>query len=753
MDLFNRVIPCLGQEQTLPPFSAMLTDMVGTNDWRYKYSALMALSQVGEHITAINEMDPIVEFTLRFFKDENPKVRYAAFHCAGQLSDDRRFDFQQRFSPTMIPALIEAFNDQVPRVLAHALAALTNFLEGSSKGGVEGYVTAILEPCLNFIDTGISLVKENSISTIAALAEAAKEDFIPYWQKTAEIIFNVLKNVHQREYKQLRGQAIECLTLMGEAIGKEEFSKAADEIIKTMISIQQNHVEEVDPQKAYLLAGWQRLSSIFKNDFVPYLKELLPSLFTMIEKTIDAYEKKQNAVGGDDDVYDVENAMGENKGRNFLYSANTSESEEVVVAIKMINTFLTESSEGCLPYIVRTSKIFGHLLQKTRNDGIKLAVSKALSGAIRVLKAAPNKEMEVATTSNAYLNILWKLYADEKEIGNLMTYLTSMKAIIQSAGRSMDERQLKAINDNIISALTESDRRKISNQEELIEEINDVDEDQIHRLQEENEKEEDLHCVVADLIGALFETHKELMLPFALSIFKLIVPNSLSAQASPKIQKFGLLLVIHMVEHLGPLIPNDVQSLSDIIIRYAGSPLPEVRDAATNGIGMLASKESFQAMAEKCYKGLLIALSIKPKKEEDQRAYWRARVRTIVSLGKLIKQQSQFIPVKDAVQIWIRQLPLAYYVEDAKQQHEMLLDIIELDPKLAFGENGQALPHVIQVFAQLTNSKLISQTFQPKMKKIIETLAANQETKPLLQESIAKLDANLQGKLQKVIEN
>jgi hypothetical protein len=42
-------------------------------------------------------------------------------------------EFQENFHETVLPALVVALDDPVARVQAHACAALTNFLEGTSE--------------------------------------------------------------------------------------------------------------------------------------------------------------------------------------------------------------------------------------------------------------------------------------------------------------------------------------------------------------------------------------------------------------------------------------------------------------------------------------------------------------------------------------------------------------------------------------------------------------------------------------------
>lgn len=46
----------------------------------------------------------------------NPKVRYAALHCLGQIADDMTEEFQENFHESVLPSLIQMLDDPVPRV-------------------------------------------------------------------------------------------------------------------------------------------------------------------------------------------------------------------------------------------------------------------------------------------------------------------------------------------------------------------------------------------------------------------------------------------------------------------------------------------------------------------------------------------------------------------------------------------------------------------------------------------------------------
>jgi hypothetical protein len=83
----------------------------------------------------------------------------------------------------VLPALIAMLDDPVPRVQAHACAALTNFLEGTSENIASQYIAAMMQKLCNLISVGISIIKENAVTALASLAEASKEHFEPYFEQ------------------------------------------------------------------------------------------------------------------------------------------------------------------------------------------------------------------------------------------------------------------------------------------------------------------------------------------------------------------------------------------------------------------------------------------------------------------------------------------------------------------------------------------------------------------------------------------
>lgn len=237
--IIDKLVSCVGEGTTLPLLSQLVINTVNNEgDWRFKHAGLMAFSQVGEYIEDISTIQPMVPIVTRHLTHQNPKVRYAALHCIGQIADDMGDEFVENFHSQVMPALVTILSDQVPRVQAHCCAALTNFLENTSDDIAILYSEGLLDKLSNIVQNGISLIKENGVTAIASLAEALKEKFQPHFQKTLQFMSPFLTGFNEPIYKQLKGQVIEALTIICAAVGAEFFKPYASEVVEIMLSIQ-----------------------------------------------------------------------------------------------------------------------------------------------------------------------------------------------------------------------------------------------------------------------------------------------------------------------------------------------------------------------------------------------------------------------------------------------------------------------------------------------------------------------------------
>jgi ran-binding protein, putative len=273
----------------LPLVINNIPQMLQNADWRHRYAAMMAVSAVGEgcHDQMLPILSKIVEGILPFLSDSHPRVRYAACNALGQMATDFAQEFQEKFHEAIIPKLLVLLDDHLnPRVQAHAGSALVNFFEECSPKIISVYidmVAAKLEALLNLkmkelIEKGTKLVLEQTIVTLASLADAAQEFFERYYDKFVPCLKYIIEIANTTELKLLRGKAIECLSLVGLAVGKEKFSNDASDIMNMLLRTQtgEEQLADDDPQLSYMISAWARICKILGAQFEPYLPFVMP---------------------------------------------------------------------------------------------------------------------------------------------------------------------------------------------------------------------------------------------------------------------------------------------------------------------------------------------------------------------------------------------------------------------------------------------------------------------------------------------
>ena len=198
----------------------------------------------------------MVPIVISHLSHQNPKIRYAALHCIGQISDDMTEDFQEIYGSEVLPALVKTLDDPVPRVAAHCASAITNFMDGADSELVLPFMATISQKLGVMMTNGISIQKENSVTAFASTGVAIKENFDPYFGEAIGLLLKCLNEHNEPHYRQFRAQIIEAITLLSGAVSDTVFKPYADQIVQAMIYIQQSNMDAKDPQRSYLLSAW-----------------------------------------------------------------------------------------------------------------------------------------------------------------------------------------------------------------------------------------------------------------------------------------------------------------------------------------------------------------------------------------------------------------------------------------------------------------------------------------------------------------
>lgn len=143
----------------------------------------------------------MVPIVLAHLKHANPRIRFAALHCIGQISDDMTEDFQSTYGQSVLPALIATLDDPVPRVSAHCCSAITNFMDGAEEELVLPFLPQLSAKLAHHMTNGISIQKENSVTAFATTVVVLKEKFDQHYDETLNLLLSCLETNPQPEYK------------------------------------------------------------------------------------------------------------------------------------------------------------------------------------------------------------------------------------------------------------------------------------------------------------------------------------------------------------------------------------------------------------------------------------------------------------------------------------------------------------------------------------------------------------------------
>ena len=96
---------------------------------------------------------------------------------------------------------------------------------------------------------------------------------------------------------------IECISLIGLAVGPEKFTADAAEVMEMLLKTQtgDNEMADDDPQMSYMISAWARICKILGSGFAPYL----PLVMGPIMKT--ASMKPEVALLDNDELTGIDN--------------------------------------------------------------------------------------------------------------------------------------------------------------------------------------------------------------------------------------------------------------------------------------------------------------------------------------------------------------------------------------------------------------------------------------------------------------
>ncbi|XP_072935690.1 importin-5 [Epargyreus clarus] len=676
----DRMCCGLGGKIMLGLIVGQVPEMLSSPDWRRRHAALMAVSAAGEgcHKQMEQMLDQVVSGVLNYLTDPHPRVRYAACNAVGQMSTDFAPVFEKKFHDKVVPGLLMVLDDNAnPRVQAHAAAALVNFSEDCPKP----ILTLYLGPLMNKLETilttkfkelverGTKLVLEQIVTTIASVADTVEKDFVEYYDRLMPCLKYIIANANTDELKMLRGKTIECVSLIGLAVGEEKFMNDASEVMDLLLKThtENDQLPADDPQTSYLISAWSRICRIMGKKFAQYL----PMVMEPVMRT--AAMKPEVALLDNDDLESIEGDLDWHfvtLGEQQNFGIKTAGLEDKASACDMLVCYARELKEAFAEYAEDVVKLMVPMLKFYFHDNVRTAAAESLP---YLLECARIRGPQYIQGMWAYiLPELLKAVDAEPEQEVQVELLNSLAKCIELLGAGCLSDEMMADVLRILNKLlTEHFSRAAARRQKR----DDEDYDEVVEEQLADEDSEDVYGLsrVADVLHALMIAYRENFFPHLDSLLPHLI-QLLNPGRPYSDRQWAICIFDDVIEYGGPACAKYQDIFLEPMLNGLREPEPEVRQAAAYGCGVLAQYGGAQ-FAGACARAvpLLAALIAEPGSRSVENL--NATENAISAVTKIIKYNHSQINRDEIIRHWLTWLPVVEDTEEAPHVYSLLCEL------------------------------------------------------------------------------
>ncbi|KAK6937001.1 Importin repeat 4 [Dillenia turbinata] len=678
-ECLDRLSISLGGNTIVPVASELLPAYLAAPEWQKHHAALIALAQIAEGCSKvmIRNLEQVVTMVLNSFQDPHPRVRWAAINAIGQLSTDLGPDLQVQFHQRVLPALAVAMDDyQNPRVQAHAASAVLNFSENCTPEILTPYLDGIVGKLLLLLQTGKQMVQEGALTALASVADSSQEHFQKYYDAVMPYLKTILMNANDKSNRMLRAKAMECISLVGMAVGKEKFRDDAKQVMEVLMSLQGSQMETDDPTTSYMLQAWARLCKCLGQDFLPYMSVVMPPLLQSAQLkpdvTITAADSDNEIDESDDDGMETI-TLGDKR-----IGIKTSVLEEKATACNMLCCYADELKEGFYPWIDQVAPTLVPLLKFYFHEEVRKAAVSAMPELLRSAKLAVEKglaqgrnESYIKQLSDYIIPALVEALHKEPDTEICANMLDALNECIQISGPLLDESQVKCIVDEIKQVIVASSSRKRERAERAKAEDFDAEEGEL--LREENEQEEEVFDQVGEILGTLIKVFKASFLPFFDELSSYLTPMW-GKDKTPEERRIAICIFDDIAEQCREAALKYYDTFLPFLLEASNDENPDVRQAAVYGLGVCAEfgGSVFKPLVGEALSRLNAVIghpnALQP---ENVMAYDNA----VSALGKICQYHRDGIDSAQVVPAWLNCLPIKGDLIEAKVVHDQLCRI------------------------------------------------------------------------------
>ncbi|KAG2489783.1 hypothetical protein HYH03_011733 [Edaphochlamys debaryana] len=699
-EYLDRLALSLGGKAVSDAAAPLLGAWIADPTWQKRAAVFICLAQIAEGCTKVmstaSYLEQLARMCVMGLNDQEPHVRWAACQALGQMCTDLGPELQAKHHASILPALMGVMDDfNSPRVQAHACAAIVNFSEGVETDVLPPYLDPLILKLLNLLQNGARLVQEGALTALASVADSSQDLFNKYYDTVMPLLMHILTSANAKEHRLMRAKALECISLVGMAVGRDKFRADARTVLSYMQTVQQAGIDTDDPLSSYMLQAGARLCKCLGAEFIEYLPLVLPSLLASASADPDVQVVDEDEVNAEDLPDDMEAiAMGD---KCLMYRSSIL--EEKATAVNMLSCYAEELREGFWQYVGPVLKLVlngvegqSPLIKFYLNEEIRRSAAALLPSLLRCCIAAAERGLPGATpaATGEFLRAAWgpllEALRKEPEGDIQAVQLDSISEIVEMVENSLLTADAIAAAFKVFDfVLDKADKRRAERASRRSTE--DFDAEEAEALEAENELEEELFDQVATAVGAFLKKFGDDVLPLVESLLMSRYGAMLTDKSrSSEERRIAICLVDDLLENSPAGMVKHFNNVLPMLIDSARSDHADLRQCAVYGLGVMAAKapvDAFRPHAASVAEMLAQIIRAPDARSDDNDM---ATDNTIAALGRILKHHAEALGADGgaaAAALWVGSLPLKSDAVEATAMHEQLVAMCEAnDPRV-----------------------------------------------------------------------
>ena len=324
-------------ELLLPQLQGMLGPQAS---WQQRHASLVAIAQVAEHGGPKLEphLPALMNLAAAAASDAHPRLRWAAFYCAGLLCDQFPALAEEQ-SEALVPLLLGGAADACSRVQAAACLAGVNLVEAMP----EEVAAAHHQPLLTALHATLSgncpsYVAYTAASLLAVVATAVGKPVGAAYGAFMPLLKARLGAAIGEKRRKLTGALLNAAGCLALAAGAEAFGADAGEMVPAMVSLlAAPETREDNDLRVGIHASLAKMAEALGARFEPYLASIVPPLLAHAahDVGIEATRVEERDGQDDDGINEVHYAPAPG-GRGLVkLVVNKAQLEEKITALQV----------------------------------------------------------------------------------------------------------------------------------------------------------------------------------------------------------------------------------------------------------------------------------------------------------------------------------------------------------------------------------------------------------------------------------